>query len=243
MGQASRDQGGSARGEPLFGNADCAGAEDDDATDDGASGVAVAEGADGVPEGFLVAAGPGGGAPEGEGDGVCRGGAAAVAEVHGSFGGGACGVERGGVQDAIANWSGWGGGGDAGEEIRRRGWRTIAGVPAEGGGEGDCDGSGDGIVVAVGGDGGEASLLDEEIEVVGEEGAEGRDAHGGSVAEGAAAVEESLSFALPVMRADDTQVGEVAVHGGAVAAVGIVELAEAAGESFGEDLARGRGGC
>ena len=90
-------------GEPLAREAPRAGAEDDDAANDSTGGIAIAEGADGVPESFLVVVGPGGGAPEGEGNGICGDGASAVAEVQGSFGGGECGRKSGGVKEAIAD--------------------------------------------------------------------------------------------------------------------------------------------
>src|SRR6516164_2853351 len=56
--------------EPLSRNGGVAGDEGDDAADDGAGGVAVAEAGDGGPEGFGVVVEVAGGAPEGEGDGV-----------------------------------------------------------------------------------------------------------------------------------------------------------------------------
>ena len=141
------------------------------------------------------------------------------------------------MEDAVADGAGWSQVGDAGEEVARRGRRGAAGVPAEGGGERHGDGTGDSVLVAMRGDGGEARLLDEAIEIVGEEGAERGDAHGGAVAEGATAFEEGLGLALPVPGAKAAQIEEMAVHGRAVAAGGIVEVGEAFSEVLGEDFA------
>ena len=97
------------------------GTEDDDAADDGTGGIAIAKRADGLPGGFLVAVGPGGGAPESEGDGVCRGGAAAVAEMMAGLQGRAFRWERGGPKAAVANGAGRWVGSDAVEGLRS-GW-------------------------------------------------------------------------------------------------------------------------
>ncbi len=218
-------------------------AEDDDAADDGASGVHVSAAGDGAGEGVGVACEVVGGGPEGEGDGIRAGDATAVAEEGGGLLRGGVSWEGEGTVDAGANGPGWGLVADGGEEVQRGGWvGVVAGRGDEGRGDGDGDGAGGGLGVGVGGDGSGGGACEEGRQVVGEEGTEWSDAHGGAIAEGAHAVEEGLCLGLPVCGVVAGEAGKQGVHGRAVAASRVVAFGETDGEGLlGNGLVSGQG--